>query len=1293
MNPNGIPENTSWEQLPIPNPVRADTLAYVWAAQETIATTGCWPEEYNTCTENFELQRQNCRDQSCQDRLTLALAVWNQSEIIPENIQEAIRLLEESNNGYSESWLPWQLLHRQQQWYVDIILWEWNNWYNNIYLQAFNTEVWNHILEITDFENQLKDTSPEKWNSLALVNYFKMLDSKEEFNIWNVIEKLWASQIIALWDLWKTSPNWPAMNYFQNNESLRWIVDGVTTISFESMIFSGNMENFQQISELFDVASVEDRQVIQETIHGLLYNALYDENVEQLRNIADIENIWGLNEWMYTFTVASARKMILAHESINSLETLYTWGPDVWDIAKALILSAVNSVGIWEDGEIQFSLDGINSIIEEYNTENNTQYPTLWDEYLQYLGSIFDTNVLVSEYATSMSRLTDINTRIRQIQVQLWDENIRPEEKELLRRELYWLYTQQYWTSQGIAQQRLDLEENYSQLLWYKDRIMDLAGSGVSINNLTLEAITYIRWNPQERVGKMQQVSDILTLIERYPEIMEGVNIWDIPSDFLIDSRVLRYFIERRGWLRQYEYGALPRSVFQSKELCNILAIQKTHWDTLLQNVFQNFSSRQEATQFIIELFWWENGDENSIFHPENDEERNELINAIPYGAYMYDEWVLPRNPSELAESSLSPGERMIQTINAIIDYEAPMPVDNINMAMIQPEVQELSLDFQTDSYSIYFHELNRMFREFWIPSWENGEIPEELTAGILMLGEQEKLWNIMGFFWILDTTQESHVRLSLQLLEQNPDVFRYFPKSLKLHPQILQELWSLGEESQQYLFMSLFETPEQIADYLTGYLHISGSEETIPDFPSSLFENNVFSSAMNRTDISNMNQFTPAQRIAFMSFLSHGNDIRQDFEKYNGREIPEISEIYKSNVQEYLASENISDESIEQIIWILDQEAPIESKLSAILRILELSWIESPEGRTEIIDRLFEIQSNRDIAVIETTLRNIDEGMTEADREILWDSLYINEDWGFSFERLREDYILYIAENNLQHSSESRRLFLDQTWIPAEFLTEEMRVRLQNFLRASVNISDISILHQTIYELWAEGFEIRLRNGTIWDYFNTVRQQRREQGTFFEPFRIEYSESWVSTIEDISKHPLTLNQGEISVSGERIFYTSYSSEGRIPISLEEVSIIQNNPEAERNLVQTFEAFQSTWLSRLWNLRENIFRGISNVQWLSFQVNEDYINIQELKIIFDSILQSIDEAPLTSTTLWGDNGIIAEMERRNGTNINWVEAQVNMRWESMIEERFILRYFPPWSLYFNQAVFEESLRI
>lgn len=144
-------------------------------------------------------------------------------------------------------------------------------------------------------------------------------------------------------------------------------------------------------------------------------------------------------------------------------------------------------------------------------------------------------------------------------------------------------------------------------------------------------------------------------------------------------------------------------------------------------------------------------------------------------------------------------------------------------------------------------------------------------------------------------------------------------------------------------------------------------------------------------------------------------------------------------------------------------------------------------------------------------------------------------------------------------------------------------------------------------------------------------------------------------------------------------------------ISQEDTRIITSSPEALQNFIDVHSAFKRVGFNKLWQIKDTIFKAVENVQWISFNIDSDYINGNELKILFNTILISIWEDPIPSA-VWTIEGFITEMEKRNGTTESWDEVQVNHFWETRIEEKFLNKFFPKSSTMFLYDDFEQALK-
>lgn len=147
-----------------------------------------------------------------------------------------------------------------------------------------------------------------------------------------------------------------------------------------------------------------------------------------------------------------------------------------------------------------------------------------------------------------------------------------------------------------------------------------------------------------------------------------------------------------------------------------------------------------------------------------------------------------------------------------------------------------------------------------------------------------------------------------------------------------------------------------------------------------------------------------------------------------------------------------------------------------------------------------------------------------------------------------------------------------------------------------------------------------------------------------------------------------------------------------IYISKEEANKINSNPEIWENIINLYNSLKQTWLTKLWQFRENIFKSVENISNGGFERDDwNYFDERETKILFNAILVSVWEKPLkTSVSV---KSFLEQIENLNGRQITWNEKEVNLYWDTRIESLFIKKFVPRWDLiWFKQSEFEKSLR-
>ena len=144
-------------------------------------------------------------------------------------------------------------------------------------------------------------------------------------------------------------------------------------------------------------------------------------------------------------------------------------------------------------------------------------------------------------------------------------------------------------------------------------------------------------------------------------------------------------------------------------------------------------------------------------------------------------------------------------------------------------------------------------------------------------------------------------------------------------------------------------------------------------------------------------------------------------------------------------------------------------------------------------------------------------------------------------------------------------------------------------------------------------------------------------------------------------------------------------------LSTQEQKLIENNPDSLKNIVDFYSTLNKVWLAKLWPLKEQIFNVIWSIKWVWFKIDQNYLSENETKIFLNEILKSIWEDIINP--ILGINDFIATIERKNNTQFSWAEEQVNITWDTKIEQKFISSFAPRWNLiWFNSNAFEQKIK-
>ena len=585
--------------------------------------------------------------------------------------------------------------------------------------------------------------------------------------------------------------------------------------------------------------------------------------------------------------------------------------------------------------------------------------------------------------------------------------------------------------------------------------------------------------------------------------------------------------------------------------------------------------------------------------------------------------------------------------------------------------------------------EIDQILTRYWTDAlkWKDGAEYRKIAEKTIKEG---KFWDTENLKYAIS----QFPKLAKLALEKNPNNIIYLPTELRSNPEIISA-WIDAIENKdsewglKYIHLLVLETPEMLK-----FVYEKVVEK---------FWNNEMTTESVKELIKKQTKFETTIRS-----LYYKQDNKKDDEVLNL--------LYSSTIDHELSEAMIRNDEIKKashqdyhkvVQWIISRSIEItsphiqkiaESNIDILIDTFQDYEADNIETRQKAIATLIEIFWPKDAKIfliefantsIELKEKEIEQEVKEGTKNWLWKEV---EDFRV-IELLSMNHDLKKETPNLQKID----AFIEDFVIKksAEGITNSEKIKTQ--LLTLVSSFDITDKQKTsLYKIFNNQWEIigeRFIAQNALSIIDRIESWESLENIYKEDL-IEAIASWKLS-QKLSEWETQNNTPE-PLPAEKLdwYQVQWTPENPnlnwIPITPEEAQVLNNNPEAQKNFIDTYEAFDKSWLKKLWDIRDPIFRGISNTKWSSFNTGWDFINKNELKVLFDSILISINEPPLSSGTLTVD-GIISTMERRNGTNESGEEAQVNSYWETRIEEEFLKRFFPKWSIMFHQEKFQQAL--
>lgn len=1230
--PPGIEHNTE-EQLAISNPIREETLAGVRAAQDVIEVTDCGSQSYNDCTEHFEEQREELRTDSQSDRLAL---LWE--------------IQTDSTEVWWESIFAWKI---------------WG------YIEATNKSILENPAELnTQIEWYLTAFWSESWSGAMSANlaYFWASTVLETSTLNGAIQELESiqnsSQAVEvklfllsqmLYKIGKEAGA-PAALEDAHNRAMWNILDAVIQ-SWNGSIAISFLNAQYQSGEIAGDFYPES------TIESLTEMTL-DKNLNTIEN-PDIRTL-----------IMQNRIKIASLGLVSQLGEIYKDGPDIMDILSAITTASVEWTGD------SFNYDGINSIISEYNDENQTDYPLMQGDLLSVvedtLKSIHDSQYLAQDFSAKMTELVSVReTAERTInQMSTLRQDLRnetnPERQWELREQIRILQMRNFRLQQELAETENEAEdlENAAQASildteWWVEEMSNILRSTINEQGFRdIASAEDIIQNPS-RVRSITSKSVIMALFTgSHKNDLSELNFQDIDSSLRGDKDVVRAFPWQISW---ENINFLSHNILSDNTIIfNMILTSVRLWNT--NNITPLLLASMRSVQNSFEWFEWS-------------EDKRE---GLPM--------------DHLIEDLVEEMKNLNENEKEILRSHIPLSLqerDRENLLGIRDKTE-----YSPEALSYYIEKLESLpYREsIGEEKDENAaiKIVEEIDRYLEMRGityQSEPLlsWIIEKWFLSKATFGNQNISKSIVMwwpivdrVEQNSFAdLQYIPLSTRNSAHFQDYLLS-KITMEQWGFVRHYIILEDMDSLHSMYTKLQDKTENWSDVAWFIsLEPRFISIAENALNSGEFATLSREKQELTIKVITEGKKFRESF--HTGRE----------NVSTQLEQDS---ENWWEKLWIFIGWLEICKDLdpTQILALVELATSTQPsihEAAQEIVS-IFQDASLANEFIIQINSFTISENQDQIDDYIqdAQERRLFSETQQAFLEQANIDQLVSKILSDTSSLSDFERTIKDELQSQGFSDAEIDDIYSEIFEKAYFNLINAWVNHKLMQDPTIDPTTIP----TWKELHNYVRSNIEEITKVRDQILIESKseivpEDSINTENSMVNSPLPQN---IQASGEwyELSYAWKNWVGKIPITKEDLKIIRNNPEAEKNIINTYQAFKRVWWEdSMWNIKDSIFKAVSNTHGINFNINGDYINDNELKILFNSVLTSVWEEKVSTATATID-GFLAAVERKNGTTISWQEAEVNSFWETKIEEKFLQEFFPRWSTAFKYSAFEDAMK-
>ncbi len=1096
-----------------------------------------------------------------------------------------------------------------------------NKWFTDNAIHGFGTERWwNFVISVENMEQELQNNPPEKWNSLAVVNYFSFLQSKWKFSLSTLIEVMWAENLSKLGKLWsQKDKSHPAKKKLSEIQSMRWVVEGINKETMSGVIQSSG--EFKIACQILNHLPKKDRdQVIQNLVNSIYADP---ELITQTKK-AKISTHSGV----YEEVLMQVRKKIINEKLISQLTEVYQWCPEVIDKLSSIIET------LYEGGWDTFDFSEINRTIAHYNRTEDTNYPIMAGNFLQDFTStiknLLNPNNLALSYATVDTTLSTNQENIANIEKEIKDLNseiirvkneMQQAQDEIEKGKIREIL-QELLTNKQELQRKREYLQNYlgdeneattamqkiqEKLGKYKDLLSSISPSTSFELDMSKEVYKkYILANPKERLSSITSPENVMKVLRDIaPEKYDIDNL--LPS-LLKNETVLTFLCEKKFSLTTY--FKLPRLVYNNYDALKTIVHHRpeSDWKWLFYGVQRSLG----AHTWFLRIKWIieQNPD---IFTPEKKAVYSKAVPAT-MKKYDYNNFLQGDTEEPNKEAAFESMEQFQSTVTSFLN----------GAFNTWPWASER--DFIIQKIQVYI-------------SSEN--IADETIESI---AQAWKLSNY-AFVWLLSQltpTNKEHVSIILNNYKTNPWVLYILPDAFYDRGDIMQEI---GKGWLKNLFRSIdtITSAKRLANFLIGYKEENGRDNE--RYLEALVLDNIFKDQIfwedNNIKFSEGNQLLDYYERKALEDLEKAQSIvntseeerikiSEQAQKYRDT-IQSINENEEKRISDLLAKVGLEDESIAHLVNILKENDfnVFWSNLQTALRKL---WKTSSEIQ-QIVWEIFTIQAESATKISDAADTYASQSpVPSTDRDVLEKRWFLREDGSIDLPKIHQQFLQRLSSiedlKSLDHVLEDEYLeeFLQDLWFPLENIDSYQGIKesIRNKFTA-----EIAERIKTTYQALSPDEAANALTQGIGDYTEKKILQEIASENFSYSFESGSKKTQQSSPSQNTSPETPSPQIMQKVKqGENGTYILPTDAGDIPVSKTDLARINDNPEAEANLIDFYTTLTKLNLEEFWSYKDIIFQTIQNTSATSgVNLNDKgYVDKSDMSIFLYTIADSISES-------------------------------------------------------------------